>query len=275
MKYKNTILISLKGLLIGASMLVPGVSGGTMAIILGIYDELIHSVNNIFKDFKKSFLFLFKFCVGAGIGFLLFARLISAALEKYELPVMYLFIGAILGGIPLLLKQTGIKKNDGKQITFGVIAGLLGLGLVLALEQLPESSFKFAASITPKFLIMQIITGFVIAIALVLPGISTSHMLLVLGMYPAFLLALEHPFDHILFLAFLAVSVVIGVFVITKPLEMAMKKYPQLTYCAIIGFVAGSVITVFPDFPTGIEILVCVITLAVGCFTINRITSME
>ena len=76
MKNKKTILTSSKGLLIGASMLVPGVSGGTMAIILGIYDELIHSVNNIFKDFKKSFFFLLKFCIGAGIGFRLFAELI-------------------------------------------------------------------------------------------------------------------------------------------------------------------------------------------------------
>ena len=128
MKYKYTILTSLKGLLIGASMLVPGVSVGTMAILLGIYDELICSVNNIFKDFKKSFFFLFKFCIGAVIGFILFARLISTALDKYERPVMYLFIGAILGGIPLLIKQSEIKKNNIKQIIFGAIAGLLGLG---------------------------------------------------------------------------------------------------------------------------------------------------
>ena len=183
-----------------------------------------------------------QFCIGAGIGFVLFAKLISTALDKYELPMMYLFIGAILGGIPLLIKQTEIKKDNKKQIVFGAIAGLLGLGLVLALERLPESSVEFGASITPKLLIMQVITGFIIAIALVLPGISTSHMLLVLGMYPAFLSALDHPFDNILFLGFLGVSVVIGVFVITRPLELAMKKYPQLTYCAIIGFVAGSVI---------------------------------
>lgn len=275
MKYKNTILTSLKGLLIGASMLVPGVSGGTMAIVLGIYDELIRSVNNIFKDFKKSFFFLFKFCIGAGIGFILFARLISTALDKYERPVMYLFIGAILGGIPLLIKQSEIKKNNIKQIIFGAIAGLLGLGLVLALEQLPESSFVFDANITPKLLIMQIITGFIIAIALVLPGISTSHMLLVLGMYPAFLSALENPLKNILFLGFLGVSVIIGVFIITRPLEFAMKKYPQLTYCGIIGFVAGSVITVFPDFPTGIEIIVCVITLVLGYLAVNRITKIS
>lgn len=275
MKYKNTILTSLKGLLIGASMLVPGVSGGTMAIVLGIYDELIRSVNNIFKDFKKSFFFLFKFCIGAGIGFILFARLISTALDKYERPVMYLFIGAILGGIPLLIKQSEIKKNNIKQIIFGAIAGLLGLGLVLALEQLPESSFVFDTNITPKLLIMQIITGFIIAIALVLPGISTSHMLLVLGMYPAFLSALENPLKNILFLGFLGVSVIIGVFIITRPLEFAMKKYPQLTYCGIIGFVAGSVITVFPDFPTGIEIIVCVITLVLGYLAVNRITKIS
>ncbi len=275
MKNKKTILTSSKGLLIGSSMLVPGVSGGTMAIILGIYDELISSINNFFKDFKKSFFFLMQFCIGAGIGFVLFAKLISTALDKYELPMMYLFIGAILGGIPLLIKQTEIKKDNKKQILFGAIAGLLGLALVVFLDKMPKSSFEFDANITPKLLAMQVITGFIIAIALVLPGISTSHMLLVLGMYPAFLLALENPFDNILFLGFLGISVVIGVFVITRPLELAMKKYPQITYCAIIGFVAGSVITVFPGFPTGIEILICAITLALGCLAINRITKVS
>ena len=146
---------------------------------------------------------------------------------------------------------------------------------MVSTEQLPESSFVFDANITPKLLIMQIITGFIIAIALVLPGISTSHMLLVLGMYPAFLSALENPLKNILFLGFLGVSVIIGVFIITRPLEFAMKKYPQLTYCGIIGFVAGSVITVFPDFPTGIEIIVCVITLVLGYLAVNRITKIS
>lgn len=275
MKKKKIILTTSKGLIVGASMLIPGVSGGTMAIILGIYNSLIHAINNFFKDFKKSFILLAEFCIGACLGFLLFAKLLDYALQKFELPMMYFFIGAILGGVPLLFKQTKVQKSDTKGISIGAIAALAGVALVLSLGLIPENLFGFSGSFSFQSIIMQLITGIIIAVALVLPGISTSHMLLILGMYNTMLTAIENPFDNIVFLASLAISVVIGIFLTTNFLEKAMTKFPQVTYFVIIGFVVGSIIDVFPGFPTGWEILVCIVTLSAGYIAIRKISQFS
>lgn len=266
MNKKNHILLISKGAIIGSSMMIPGVSGGTMAIILGIYKDLIHAVSNIRKEFKKSFFLLLEVCIGAGIGFLLFSRVMSWLLDKFELPTMYFFIGAVIGGIPLLVKQSNIDKSNKRVLVSGIISAILGAALVLSLA---KSSISFDASLDIRVILMQLVTGLIIAIALVLPGISTSHMLLILGMFQAVMHAAEKPWDNIPFILCLGISVVIGVFLITKPLEFAMNRFPQITYLAIIGFVAGSVINVFPGWPSGISILFCILTLAAGYLCIR------
>ncbi len=275
MKKRTALFNSIKGLIVGSSMLIPGVSGGTMALILGIYKDLIHAINNFFRDFKKSFALLAQFCIGAGLGFLLFARLLDYALQKFELPLMYFFIGAILGGIPLLVKQSEVRKGDFKTLAGCAIALLLGVAVVLSLKFIPENIFTFGGGFSIKSVLMQLLTGIIIAVALILPGISTSHMLLVLGMYQTMLKALENPMGNLVFLGSLAVSTVIGVFLTTNLLEKAMDKFPQVTYFAIIGFVAGSVIDVFPGFPLGWEIPVCIITLCAGYFAINYMSKFS
>lgn len=272
MKQKSVLLNSAKGLIVGASMLVPGVSGGTMALILGIYKDLIHAVNHFFKDFKKSFWLLLQFGAGAVLGFLLFARLLDYALTRFHLPMMYFFIGAILGGIPLLFRQSGVREGGPKGWTGGLLAALLGAALVLSLGFIPESTAVFGGDFSLKAILLQLVTGIVIAVALVLPGISTSHMLLILGMYSATLSALEHPFENLAFLGSLAVSTLVGVFLTTNLLEKAMTRFPQITYCAIIGFVAGSVIDVFPGLPAGWEIPVCLVTLVLGYLAVRFIS---
>ncbi|MDN5377755.1 MAG: putative rane protein [Clostridiales bacterium] len=269
MKKRTALFNAIKGLIVGSSMLIPGVSGGTMALILGIYKDLIHAINNFFKDFKRSFFLLAEFCIGAGLGFLLFARLLDYAMQKFELPLMYFFIGAILGGIPLLIKQSGVKKGDLKGLAGCGTALLLGAAIVLSLGFIPENIFAFGGGFSIKSVLMQLLTGIIIAVALILPGISTSHMLLILGMYQTMLKALENPMGNLVFLGSLAVSTVIGVFLTTNLLEKAMNKFPQVTYFAIIGFVAGSVIDVFPGFPLGWEIPVCILTLGAGYAAIN------
>lgn len=272
---KKHIFNVFKGTLVGASMMIPGVSGGTMALILGIYNDLIHAINHFFKDFKKSFILLAEFCAGAGLGFLLFARLLDFALTKFELPMMYFFIGAILGGIPLLVKQAKVQKGDVKGIAGGVLAAVFGAVLVLSLTLIPQNLFVFSGVLSVQSVLMQLVTGIIIAVALVLPGISTSHMLLVLGMYTVTLNAIKSPFDNLIFLVSLAVSTVIGVFLTTNVLEKAMTKFPQITYFAIIGFVLGSVVDVFPGFPSGIEILVCAVTLVLGFLGIRTLSKFS
>jgi putative membrane protein len=240
-KLRNNLVIMLKGFIIGSSMSVPGVSGGTMAILLGIYDKLIGAISNFLKDIKGNTLYLMKFCIGAGAGIGSLAFVIKWLLEKFPLPVSVFFLGAVIGGIPALYKRT---KESQLKISSGIYF-LIGLGVVISIGFIPIGNFDISTGSGITHYLMLLVTGVIIALALVLPGISTSHMLLVLGMYDAMLLAITE--INIAYIGILGVSTLIGIFLITKPIEWMMNKFPHQTYCMIIGFVLGSTSEIFRD----------------------------
>ncbi|NLM74772.1 MAG: DUF368 domain-containing protein [Clostridiaceae bacterium] len=240
-RYRDDLTIILKGYAIGSSMSVPGVSGGTMAILLGIYDRLIGSISNFFKDIKSNILFLLKFCIGAGLGICSLSFIIKWMLENFPLPVSVFFIGAVAGGIPALYKKT---KESPLRIS-SAIYFLLGFLIVIFIGFIPEGSVNIGSGSGFTHYLMLLITGIVIALALVLPGISTSHMLLVLGMYDDMLAAITE-FD-IVYIGLLGIATLIGVFLITKPIEWTLNTFPHQTYCMIIGFVIGSTTEIFQD----------------------------
>ncbi|QGU95942.1 DUF368 domain-containing protein [Clostridium bovifaecis] len=109
MKYLRNIF---KGMAVGVATLVPGVSGGTMTIIFGIYDNLIHSISSFFDDWKKHFSMLFQIGIGGLAGILLFSRLLESALNSYSFVMRFLFMGVICGGLPVLYKKSTIGKKD-------------------------------------------------------------------------------------------------------------------------------------------------------------------
>lgn len=250
---KNDLLIILKGFIIGSSMSVPGVSGGTMAIVLGIYDRLIASISNFFKDIKDNTIFILKFCIGAVLGIGTLAFVIKWLLAVFPFQISFFFLGAVIGGVPELY----IKTKESKFTISSGVYFLLGLCIVISIGLIPISSFDISSGSGLTRLLMLLVTGIIIALALVLPGISTSHMLLVLGMYDAMLLAITR-FD-LVYIGILGISTLIGVFLITKPLEWIMNKYPHQTYWMIIGFVLGSTLEIFketilPQIPYGADI---------------------
>jgi putative membrane protein len=240
-KVRNNLIIMLKGFIIGSSMSVPGVSGGTMAILLGIYDKLIGSISNFLKDIKGNFIYLLKFCIGAGVGIGSLAFVIKWLLDKFPLPVSFFFLGAVIGGIPALYKKT---KETPLRISSGIYF-LIGLVAVISIGFIPVGNFDIGIGTGITHYLMLLVTGIIIALALVLPGISTSHMLLVLGMYDAMLLAITE-FD-VVYIGILGISTLIGIFLITKPIEWTLNKFPHQTYCMIIGFVLGSTSEIFRD----------------------------
>ena len=255
---------ALKGLIVGSTMLVPGVSGASMAMILGVYGRLVSSVSSFFRDKKGNLLFLLLFALGGGTGMLLFARPLLALIERYPMPTLYFFLGAVLGGVPMTVREAGIRRFSWRIPVFAA----LGLAIVLALNLLPANLFGSEAGFLPLLL-----AGILAAVALVLPGISVSYLLLLLGLYDETMLAITEL--RVPFLLALGVGLMLGIVLTTKLLERAMLRHPEPTYLIILGFLFGSVLQVFPGVPTGWELLLCPITLLAGFFALWFLSKRE
>jgi len=248
----------IKGFVIGASMLVPGASGGTMAVILGIYDDLIHAVSTLKQNFKENSILLLQFIFSGLLGILLFSRPLLSAVTLWQKPMMFLFLGAIIGSIPPLYRKVKVARIKPVNIFVALIGVLFGVLTMF----LPEGLFQLSESFHLYNFIMLIIAGIILAIALVLPGISASYVLLMMGMYDLTLLAIREL--NILFLLPLIIGALAGTFLTAGILEREMQRHPQLTYMLIIGFMIGSLFEVFPGIPNGIEILYCLFTFTFG-----------
>ena len=275
---KSTVHTVACGAWIGGTMTVPGVSGGSMAMILGIYDRLIASVNGIFQKgkFKESFFFLLKFLTGAVIGLFLFAKLITLALTHFSMPTRYFFLGAVAGGAPMIFRSAKIKKVNAPIFIYPIIGIVCALLIALIPEGIFEVNGSGALAVVGSIGI-QLVGGIVVAIALVLPGISVSQMLLVLGIYEKLTAAVD-ALDIMALLSFapLAVGIAGGIFLTTGLIERAMKKHPTGTYLIVFGFILGSLPELIPaQFPLGWNLLFCPVLAALGFIAVFMISKKE
>lgn len=266
---KNKLSIVYKGILIGSTMLVPGVSGGSMAIILGIYDRLIETVSSFFKDIKSNALFLVVFVMSAGVGMVLLAKPILALLEVYPKAMGFFFIGAVAGGIPAIYAQAQIKVFSWKYIMY-IIGGLAVVG---ALSLFPADSLMQNVENAGYSGIFLIAAGAVAAVALILPGISVSYLLLIMGLYHELMRAISEL--DIAFLLPMGVGLLCGIILLTKGLKFVMTRYPQVSYLTILGFVVGSLAEVFPGLPIGTEWILCILAVLVGFYFIYTLSKSE
>lgn len=257
-KVKKSIITFLKGLIIGGTMTVPGVSGGSMAMILGIYDKLITSFNKSLKLHKKSIIFFITCIAGVLLGMVTISRYILKLMEAFPMVTQFFFIGAVLGGAPMIYKAAQVKKFS----PTAVIYPLIGLAFVLLIGLIPDGAFMPGAGKSVGSFLIQIFGGILVAFALVLPGISLSQMLLMLGIYETVMSAISTL--NILPLIPIGIGALAGVLLFAKGMEYSMNKYPKFTYLSIFGFVLGSVKELFPGVPSGMEILFCIVSAALG-----------
>lgn len=239
----NYILLVLKGMFIGGTMLIPGVSGGTMAMAIGVYQDLISSIANIRKAFKKCLLIILPFAIGGILGAVLLSSPIEYLLNKFHLPTMYFFLGSVVGGVPLILKKA--FYNDGEKHFFfkDVICLILGIFFTVVIGMIPEG---IIASSTPsgiEGILILLAVGFICSIALILPGISTSYLLLIFGIYDSVLIAFS-TFD-VYYLLPLVIGALIGIVGFSKFMESQMRLHPRATYVLILGFVIGSILQLY------------------------------
>lgn len=265
----NFIKNFFKGIVIGIATLVPGVSGGTMAVILGIYDDLIHSIGHFFEDIKAHTMLLLEIGLGALTAFVLFSKILESALESQPFVMRFLFIGVICGGIPVLYKKSNLGEKNKTDLLFL----LIGFVIVILMGADPATTTTLATSQGILSIVFLLIAGLVVSIALILPGISASFMLLTLNLYDVTLNAINN--RNVFFLIPLGIGVVIGVLATTRAIENLLKKYPSKTYLLILGFVIGSIIPVFPGIPNGISIVTSLIAFIVGFITIRYISERD
>ena len=274
------IIDILKGCVMGIANVIPGVSGGTMAVSMGIYDRLISALTHLFKEFKKSFVTVLPIGIGMVIGILGLSRLIEWMFGIIPVQTNLFFIGLILGGLPMIIKEVkGKKVNAGCVVGF-IFFFLLVVGLAL-LDGIKGTDADLSFSILTELKLFGV--GVVAAATMVIPGVSGSMMLMLMGYYEPVISAINSTVDAlramdmdglmsgILILAPLGIGVVVGIFVIAKIIEWLFNKFATVVYWCIIGLIAASPIAIIimnHDIFAGMNavvVITAVIALAVGC----------
>lgn len=242
-----------KGMLIGIANIIPGVSGGTMAVSMGIYDKLIRCISHPFKDLKNNLLFLFPIALGMGIAIIASAFGIDYLFETFPLQTNLLFSGLILGSLPAIYEK--VKKIT---LRWGhILAAVIFFAIVVGMAVLNGTGGRYVQLETNVTgMILLFFVGIVASATMVIPGVSGSMILLLLGYYnpvldtiKAFFMAvldfdLMTLLETVLILAPFGIGVLVGMVVIAKVIEIVFERFPSYAYWAIIGLLLGAPIAI-------------------------------
>ncbi|WP_010529386.1 DUF368 domain-containing protein [Lentibacillus jeotgali] len=257
MEWKNIY----RGLVMGASDVIPGVSGGTIAVLLGIYERLIAAINGLMsKHWKKQLGFLVPLAIGILTAIFLLSNVIDWLFKNYPGPTKFFFLGLILGVLPYLFHKADAKnKFQAKHILILIV----GAALVGSLAIFQASEGGVIENVTASKYVLLFFGGIIASSALVLPGISGSFMLLIMGLYTTIISAVSHlQFDII---AVTGAGIVIGIAFMSKIVNFFLNNYYTGTFAVIIGMVIGSVFVVFPGWPAeALMVLSSIVTFAAG-----------
>lgn len=253
------IRLIIYGAIIGIANIIPGVSGGTMAVVLGVYDKLIQSVSNIRTDFKNSMKFLIHIGIGAGIGIVLFSKIIEYCLENFSVATNLVFIGLIIGSIPMIFGKVQEKGfNIGGLVAFVVCLGIM---VYMGIANPNESNVVITTLTVGNFLKIFFVSV-ISAGAMIIPGISGSFVMLLLGIYTTVLTAVSD--FNIMILIPVGLGCAVGILLCAKIIDILFAKFPQQTYSGILGLMVGSLFVLFPEFGIHVEFIVGIILAVVS-----------
>lgn len=267
----------LRGVIIGVANIIPGVSGGTMMVSMGIYDTLIHCITHLFKEFKKSVLTLLPYIIGMLVGIVALASLLKYLFANHALPTSTAFIGLILGGLSPLVQKIAHKKLGVVSVLLFVLffAGIVVMALTGDISN-PDS-------ITPTFgnMLLLLVMGVIASATMIIPGVSGSMVLMLMGYYTPVINAVDafknavFAFDFgamvqpFLVLFPFGIGVLLGIFGVAKLIEWLLSRFPTQTYCAVLGLVLSSPVAILlrTDMTgvTVVTVLVSLVSFAV-CF---------
>lgn len=259
-----------RGFAMGVSDLIPGVSGGTIALLLGIYDDFIQSVSGVFsKHFKKSILFLLPIIIGMGLAIGVLSSVINYLLAHHTVPTMFFFVGLILGIIPFLLRISHFKQTYHLQHWLIMLVCIIILAVMAFFNNGNGHHVPSHIDLSAPMLFKYFIAGICASSAMLLPGISGSFVLLLFGVYSTVTFAVSQVvrfhFEGLPVILLVGMGVIVGFLVASKIITFLLVHYTYLTYAAILGLVIGSLFSVFPGLPTtGLTWMISIVTLIAG-----------
>ena len=271
----------LQGMVVGIANIIPGVSGGTMMVAMGLYDKLIHAITHLKSEFKNSMKLLIPIFIGAGAAIVILSRLFEFLLENYPIPTNFAFCGLSLPFI--------FNKVKGHSVSTGKIAAfLIFFGIVILMALLGDTNGKAAdVSFGIINMIKLFSVGIIAAATMVVPGVSGSMMLMLLGYYDTILKTINQFIDALIafdingiltqckVLIPFGIGIVIGIFLIAKLIEFIFSKAEIHAYYAIIGLILASPIAILLKVDwSGLSVLtivVGIVTFCLGWFTASKL----
>lgn len=226
----------LQGSLIGLGSVLPGISGGVLSVVFGIYKPLMELLANPFDRLKTHVPKLLPYIAGAAIGFMGVANLLAYFLEKYPAPSVCLFIGLIAGMLPSLWREAGEQGRSKGSYYALLTAMVLVFALLLSLQ-------TSSAIIAPNF-IWYLFCGFCLALSVIAPGMSFSTLLMPLGLYTPFVDGIGHLSMEVLIPA--GIGALITLVCLSRAVNMLFDKYYSFSFHAILGIVIAATVMIIP-----------------------------
>lgn len=263
----------------GIANIIPGVSGGTILVILGLFNKVTDAISDIFdiktswKEKIDAFLFLMQVLIGTGVGLVVFAKILNFLFVHFELQTIALFAGFIIFSIPMLKKQ---ELNGEKINILFFVLGLLVIGLLSYFSPGEEGNIVeleelLAKNLNLSYFLLLIVLGIIGGATMIFPGVSGSMVLLVLGWYHLFkgYIANVTTFDLkiLIPLCFIAIGIGLGIIISSKLSSYLLKNFKKKTMSFILGLVLMSAIVIFPlksELYNLVNILTSIVTLMIG-----------
>lgn len=247
------------GIFLGIAVIAPGVSGSVMAVMMGIYDELITIISNPFKNFKKNFIFLFPIGIGGIISIISLVQVLKFMFETYPVPSFLLFLGLIGGSLPTIFKEAS-KNGFHKKYLFGVIAAFI---FAASIGLIARSKVSLSSDLNDSIYLP--ISGGIAGMMSMIPGMSISMILMTLGAYSKLLHAAAS--FQIMTIAPVSIFFVLGMFLFSKITKFIFDKYHNFAYFTVFGFVLGTLIGIFPGIPIDLlNWILSLITISLGFY---------
>lgn len=285
MKFIDYLLLFIKGMISGIANVIPGVSGGTMTFILGIYDQLTDAIGNFFFEIKnwtktrKRIIFIAVFGAGSGVAFWAFANILDYLLNQ-DLSRQFtclFFIGLILGSIPYVMKvHDDMKINFKRVLLFTIaLAAVILLAFISNMDASAVTGFAGEKEITPLYALWLFVVGILSAGSMILPGFSGSALMISLGEYYNMIHYSSELINHLLagefhkvsalYMLFLCAGTPVGSILVSKAINVLLKKHPSETYYFILGLLVASIYQIWGEIQSTLTLSAMAVVISLVC----------